>query len=29
MDDAEVVVNIMRAAAGLPPLYGEHDDEGD
>jgi hypothetical protein len=29
MDDAEAVVNIMRAAAGLPPLYGEHDDEGD
>ena len=27
-DDAEAVVNIMRAAAGLPPLYDEHDDEG-
>ena len=27
-DDAEAVVDIMRAAAGLPPLYGGHDDEG-
>ena len=27
-DDAEAVVDIMRAAAGLPPLYHEHDDEG-
>ena len=27
-DAAEAVVDIMRAAAGLPPLYGEHDDEG-
>ena len=27
-DDAEAVVDIMRAAAGLPPLYGEPDDEG-
>jgi hypothetical protein len=26
--DAEAVVDIMRAAAGLPPLYHEHDDEG-
>ena len=25
---AEAVVDIMRAAAGLPPLYDEHDDEG-
>ena len=28
-DDAEAVVDIMRAAAGLPPRYHEHDDEGD
>ena len=28
-DDAEAVVDIMRAAAGLPPLYDEHDDVGD
>ena len=27
-DDAEAVVDILRAAAGLPPLYGEHDNEG-
>ena len=27
-DDAETVVDIMRAAAGLPPLYDEHDNEG-
>ena len=27
-DDAEAVVDIVRAAAGLPPLYGEHDNEG-
>jgi hypothetical protein len=27
-DDAEAVVDIMRAAAGLPPLYAEHDNEG-
>ena len=27
-DDAEAVVDIMRAAAGLPPRYDEHDDEG-
>ena len=27
-DDAEAVVDIVRAAAGLPPLYDEHDDEG-
>jgi hypothetical protein len=26
-DDAEAVVDIMRAAAGLPPLYAEHDNE--
>ena len=26
-DDAEAVVDILRKAAGLPPLYGEHDDE--
>ena len=28
-DDAEAVVEIMRAAAVLPPLYDEHDDVGD
>ena len=27
-DDAEAVVDIMRAAAGLPPRYGEPDDGG-
>ena len=27
-DDAEAVVDIMRAAAGLPPLYHEYEDEG-
>ena len=27
-DDAEAVVDIMRAAAGLPPLYDKHGDEG-
>ena len=27
-DNAEAVVDIVRAAAGLPPLYGEHDNEG-
>ena len=26
--DAELIVGIMRAAAGLPPLHGERDDEG-
>jgi hypothetical protein len=26
-DNAELIVDIMRAAAGLPPLYGEHDDK--
>ena len=26
--DAETVVDIMRAAAGPPPPYDEHDDEG-
>ena len=28
IDDAEAVVDIMRAAAGLPPLSDEHDDWG-
>ena len=27
-DDAEAVVDIMRAAAGLPPLYGKHERGG-
>ena len=27
-DDAEAVVDIMRAAAGLRPLYDKHGDEG-
>ena len=26
-DDAELIVDIMRASAGLPPLSDDHDDK--